>query len=82
MQYSNWCSTSTFTMVMKSTKKILKYVVWQRSYTSSIWLILFFCLFTVGLKSAYASNYLSKEERERCGNHQQDYAKMSKNTSV
>lgn len=82
MEYSFYCFTPTFSVVTETTKKILRYFVWVRSYTSSVWLILLFCPFTVGLKSAYASNSFSKEERERCGNHQQDYAKMLKNTSV
>lgn len=68
-------------MVKKANKKILKYVVWEGSYMSSICLILFFYPFTVELKSAFDSNSLSKGEKD-VKNHQQDYAKMSKNMSV
>jgi len=60
---------------MKSIEKMLKCIIWERSYTSSSWLILLFCAFAVGFKNAFASKFLLKEERKRCISHREDYLK-------
>lgn len=82
MQYSNCCFTSTFSVVMKSTEKMLKYIVWERNYTSPIWLILLFYPFTVRFKKTFYFSSLSKEERERCRSHRQDYPNGVENMPV